>query len=164
MKNSSCCALGTKKQESELKFFMREAKKYKHTTIKVLQGVQKIYGYLPKSVLKFVSQEIGVGVGELFSVASFYAEFSFSPRGKFPISVCLGTACYVKGAEEIFNKICMLLNIKEGETTLDGKFSIDQTRCIGCCGMAPVMVIGDEVVGNVKLADVEKILKSYMEK
>lgn len=164
MKNLDCCSLGTKKQESELKLFLQDSKRYKFTTIKILQGVQKIYGYLPKAVLEVVSKEVGISVGELFSVASFYAEFSFSPQGRFPISVCLGTACYVKGAEEIFNKICMLLNISEGQTTSDGRFSIDQTRCIGCCGMAPVMVIGDEVFGNVKLADVEKILKAYMEK
>ena len=113
-------------------------------------------------MLQYVATKIGKPISELYSVATFYAEFSFSPKGEFPISVCLGTACYVNGAQDIFNKICQLLNIKEGECTSDKKFSIDQTRCIGCCGMAPVLTIGQDVYGNVKLADVEKILGKYM--
>ena len=129
-----------------------------------MQETQRIYGYLPESVLNYVALKTNKSISELYSVATFYAEFSLSPKGEFPISVCLGTACYVNGAEDIFNKVCQLLNIKEGECTLDGKFSIDQTRCIGCCGMAPVMTIGEDVYGNIKLADVEKIISKYMEK
>ena len=164
MSVNNCNLYGTKEQEEFLVELLTHAKKKKYTIIRVLQDIQKIYGYLPESVLNKVSFEMGVPVSEICSVASFYAEFSFSPKGEYPISVCMGTACYVNGAEDIFNKVCHVLRIKEGETSEDGKFSIDQTRCVGCCGMAPVMSIGDDVYGNVKIGDVEKILTKYMEK
>ena len=156
-----CMLLGTKNQEKDLKSKIYESKKYNRTLIWILQETQKIYGYLPQNVLEYVANEIGKPVSEFYSVASFYAEFSFKPKGKYPISVCLGTACYVNGAKEILDKICSTLNIKEGETTEDGLFSIDETRCIGCCGMAPVLTIGDEVFGNVKLDEVDKILVKF---
>lgn len=140
MKNLDCCSLGTKKQESELKLFLRDSKKYKFTTIKILQGVQKIYGYLPKSVLEVVSKETGMADGELFSVASFYAEFSFSPRGKSLISVD-------NEKENVFDA-------KEGELALDGRFCIDK-NCIGC-GLCkrecPVKCIAGEV-RNIHIID-----------
>ena len=143
---------------------VQESKTYNYTIIKVLEETQKIYGYLPKGVMNFISKQLAKPISELYSVATFYAEFSLEPKGKFPISVCLGTACYVNGAQEIFDKISLTLGIKEGECTPDGRFSIDQTRCVGCCGMAPVMTIGEDVYGNLKLADVDKILASYKEK
>ena len=156
-----CMSLGTKNQEKRLIELIEEAKNYKKTTIWVLEGVQKIYGYLPETVLEWVAKELTKPVSELYSVASFYAEFSFKPKGKYPISVCLGTACYVNGAKEILDKIIDRLEIREGETTSDGLFSIDETRCIGCCGMAPVLTVGEDVFGNVKLEDVDKILNKY---
>lgn len=156
-----CMALGTKTQEKELKNIIEEAKKYNRTVIWVLEETQKIYGYLPENVLECVAHDLNKPVGELYSVASFYAEFSFKPKGKYPISVCLGTACYVNGAKEILDKICSQLNIKPGETTLDGLFSIDETRCVGCCGMAPVLTVGEDVFGNVKIEDVDNILAKY---
>lgn len=156
--------LGTREQIDKLNNVLKCAKDEKWTIIKVLQSVQKIYGYLPEVVIKEISKTLSKPVAELYSVITFYAEFSLTPKGKYPISVCLGTACYVNGAGQIFDKICMMLNIKEGETTPDGRFSIDQTRCIGCCGMAPVLTIGSDVYGNVKLGEVENILKTYMEK
>ena len=159
-----CCALGTKTQEKNLMAVLDTAIKYNKTIIWVLEETQKIYGYLPESVLQKVAQKMKTTTSEIYSVASFYAEFSFAPKGKYPISVCLGTACYVNGAQEIFDKICLTLGIREGECTKDGRFSIDQTRCIGCCGMAPVMTIGEDVYGNLKLEDVDKILASYGEK
>lgn len=160
----TCTRLGTKSQVLKLEAIIKNAKKFKHTTIKILQDVQEVYGYLPKSILEHISKELNLPLTNLYGVATFYAEFSLSPKGKYPISVCMGTACYVKGAEAIFNKICMLLKIKEGECTTDKLFSIDQTRCVGCCGMAPVLTIGDDVYGNVELKNVETILKKYMEK
>lgn len=162
MSCNNCMSLGTDNQFKQLNILINESMEKKFTIVKILQEIQKIYGFLPENVLSFVSSKINKPISELYSVATFYAEFSFSPKGEFPISVCLGTACYVNGAQDIFNKICQLLNIKEGECTPDKKFSIDQTRCIGCCGMAPVLTIGQDVYGNVKLSDVEKILSKYM--
>ena len=156
-----CMSLGTKDQEKKLKEKLDEAKKYNRTIIWALEETQKIYGYLPEKVLEEISRKLNKPIAELYSVASFYAEFSFSPKGKYPISVCLGTACYVNGAKDILDKIYSILNISEGETTQDGLFSIDETRCIGCCGMAPVLTVGDDVYGNVKTTDVEQILGKY---
>jgi len=162
--NNSCCNLGTKKQILQFESILTLAKENKWTIIRVLQESQKIYGYLPKAVVEEIAKRLEKPLTDLYSVITFYAEFSLEPKGKFPISVCLGTACYVNGAQQIFDKICLMLGIHEGECTLDGKFSIDQTRCIGCCGMAPVLSIGKDVYGNVKLADVDKILTKYMER
>ena len=164
MADKHCSLLGTDEQKNRLDNLVNNSIKRKYTIIKLLQGIQEIYGYLPENVIKVVAEKTDKPLNEFYSVATFYAEFSFSPRGKFPVSVCMGTACYVNGAEDIFNKVCQILGIKEGECTSDGVFSIDQTRCIGCCGMAPVMTIGNDVYGNVKLAEVEKILNKYMEK
>lgn len=164
MTDIGCEKLGSAAQKKELIRIIKDGEKYKYTLVKLLQDIQKVYGYLPESVLEFLAKETKKSLSEICSVASFYAEFSFLPKGKFPISVCMGTACYVNGAGAILNKIKMLLEIAEGETTADGKFSIDQTRCIGCCGMAPVLTIGNDVYGNVKLAEVDMIIKKYMER
>lgn len=156
-----CMTLGTKNQEQLLIKKIEETKKYNRTIIWILEETQKIYGFLPENVLEFIAEKIDKSVSELYSVASFYAEFSFKPKGKFPISICLGTACYVNGAQNILDKLRAKLNINEGETTEDGLFSIDSTRCVGCCGMAPVLTIGEDIYGNVKLDDIDKILSKY---
>lgn len=161
---NNCCKLGTQKQEALLKSILTISQEKNWTIIRVLQEAQKIYGYLPRSVVEEIAKILNKPLTEVYSVITFYAEFSLEPKGKYPISVCLGTACYVNGAQQVFDKICLLLGIKEGECTQDGKFSIDQTRCVGCCGMAPVLSIGKEVYGNVKLSDVDKILSKYMER
>ena len=161
--NSCCCCLGTDSQKEQLSQLLKSALSEKWTIIKILEEIQSIYGYLPRGVLEEVSNKISMPLSKIYSVATFYSQFSLTPKGDYPISVCLGTACYVNGADAIFSKVCQMLNIKEGECSKDGKFSIDQTRCVGCCGMAPVMTVGKDVYGNVKLADVESILKKYME-
>ena len=160
---SDCNKLGTKEQIKLLNNLILKINNKQVTTIKILQETQKIYGYLPEPVLSYIDKNSTASLNELYSVASFYAEFSFYPKGTYPISVCMGTACYVNGAEDIFNKVCQVLNLKAGETSADGKFSIDQTRCIGCCGMAPVLSIGEDVYGNVKISQVEQILRKYTE-
>lgn len=161
---NQCMSLGTRRQKDELNKLIKKSKKEGLTIVQELRAVQQIYGYLPQGVINYLAKELNKPASEIYSVATFYAEFSLSPKGKYPISVCLGTACYVNGAEQIYNKICQLLNITEGECTQDGMFSIDQTRCIGCCGLAPVLTIGKDVYGNVKLNEVENILNKYMEK
>jgi len=156
--------LGTKHQVEQLQMVINNAKKSKWKIVKLLQETQKIYGYLPKVVIKKIAAELNIPDGEIYSVITFYAEFSLVPKGKYPISVCMGTACYVKGAGQILEKLYAMLKIKEGQCTDDGLFSIDQTRCIGCCGMAPVMTVGEDVYGNITEKDVEIILHKYMEK
>ena len=156
--------LGTKHQVEKLQMVINNAKKSKWKIVKLLQETQKIYGYLPKAVIKKIAAELNIPDGEIYSVITFYAEFSLMPKGKYPISVCMGTACYVKGAGQILEKLYAMLKIKEGQCTDDGLFSIDQTRCIGCCGMAPVMTVGEDVYGNITEKDVEIILHKYMEK
>lgn len=162
MSNNNCNSFGTENQVKKLEMIIKKSKSEGWTIVKILQKLQAVYGYLPQNIIEYVSRKLNLSEAEVYSVISFYAEFSLNPKGKFPISVCLGTACYVNGAGLIFEKICTILGIKEGQTTSDGKFSIDQTRCIGCCGMAPVLTIGEDVYGNVKLNDIENILKKYM--
>ena len=164
MGKTNCHTFGTQRQKDNFENLLICAKNERWTIIKVLEETQKIYGYLPKVVVEKISEVLNKPLTDLYSVITFYAEFSLVPKGMYPISVCLGTACYVNGAGMIFDKICATLGIKEGECTSDGKFSIDQTRCIGCCGMAPVLTVGEDVYGNVKLNDVDTILKKYMEK
>ena len=161
---SNCNHLGTEDQKQKLFNIIKDAKQHNHTIIKILADTQEVYGYLPKPVLEHISKEINMPISQIYGVATFYAQFSLNPKGKYNVSICMGTACYVKGSDAIFNKVCAILKIKAGECTPDGLFSIDQTRCIGCCGMAPVLTIGEDVYGNVKLGEVESILKKYMEK
>jgi len=127
----------------------------------VLQEAQKIFGYVPLEVQKFISENIGVPIAELYGIATFYSQFSITPKGKHQIGICLGTACYVKGAQKVMDKIVEELEIGVGETTPDGLFTIDATRCLGCCGLAPVMMIDGDVYG--KLDDVN-VIPAILEK
>ena len=139
--------------------------KYRNKTgnlIPLLQGTQDIYGYIPLEVQEMIAKGLKVSVAQVFGVITFYSQFSTTPKGENKISVCLGTACYVKGADKIFDKIGAVLNIKDGEVTEDGRFSLDAQRCIGACGLAPVIIINDEVYGNLSIEAVEGILKQYM--
>lgn len=135
----------------------------KASLISVLQGVQKEYGYLSFDNLKYVSETLDISLEEIYSVATFYNAFKFKPKAKYEINVCMGTACYIKGAEKLFNKVKEMLNINLGEMTKDGKFALVETRCIGACGLAPVFKINDEVYGKATPEMIEKILKEYIE-
>jgi NADH-quinone oxidoreductase subunit E len=129
--------------------------------IQVLLDVQNELYYLPRDVLEHVSEALAVPLSRTYHLATFYKAFSLKPKGKHPISVCLGTACHVQGAVKILEQIQRELNIKEGETTPDKKFSVDSVRCLGCCGLAPVVTVGKNLHGKVPLAKVSKILKQY---
>jgi NADH:ubiquinone oxidoreductase subunit E len=129
--------------------------------IQVLLDVQNELYYLPRDVLQYVSAYLHVPLSRTYHLATFYKAFSLKPRGKFPISVCTGTACHVQGAVKILDQIQRELNIKEGETTPDNKFSVECVRCLGCCGLAPVVTVGKNLHGKVPLAKVTKILKQY---
>ncbi len=129
----------------------------------ILQEAQEIYGYLPVEVQAIISRETGISMSEIYGVVTFYAQFNLNPKGKYNIAVCLGTACYVKGAGDVIDKIKQILKIDVDEITPDGKFSLEATRCIGACGLAPVLTIGGEVYGRLTADMMPDIIKKYME-
>lgn len=152
---------GTKEQEEKLLAVIGNHKEERGAIIQVLHEAQEIYGYLPIEVQKIISTELNVPLAEIYGIVTFYSQFSLNPKGEYQIGVCLGTACYVKGSGEILEEIKEILGIDVGECTPDGKFSIDATRCIGACGLAPVITINDDVYGRLKPGEVGEILKKY---
>ncbi|MBR0359556.1 MAG: NADH-quinone oxidoreductase subunit NuoE [Clostridia bacterium] len=155
---------GTKKQEQELREYIMSEKDNPGALMPVLQKAQEIYGYLPIEVQTIIADMLGVSLSEVYGVATFYAQFSLNPKGEHRISVCLGTACYVKGADKILEELERILEIKVGECTRDGLFSLDACRCVGACGLAPVMMIDEDVYGRIKPEDVAGILQKYENK
>ena len=129
--------------------------------INVLHGAQEMFGYLPAEVQEVVAQELNVSVAHVYGVVTFYSFFSMLPKGQHPISICMGTACYVRGAERVLDEFKRQLDVKVGETTPDGKFSLSCLRCVGACGLAPVVMIGEKVYGRVSPDDVKKIVGEY---
>ncbi|MBQ7836985.1 MAG: NAD(P)H-dependent oxidoreductase subunit E [Clostridia bacterium] len=152
---------GTAEQEAQLKAVIADHKDDRGALMPVLQKAQEIYGYLPIEVQTMIAEGMDIPLEKVYGVVTFYAQFSLNPKGKYRISVCLGTACYVKGSGDIFNKFSEILGIKGGEITPDGKFSLDACRCIGACGLAPVLTVNEDVYGNLTVDDVEKILAKY---
>ncbi len=155
---------GTPEQAKKLKEVIKSYKDDNGALMPILQKAQEIYGYLPIEVQTEIAQGLSIPLEKVYGVATFYSQFSLNPKGKYKISVCLGTACYVKGAGEVFDKFGSLLNIKNGECTPDGKFSLEACRCIGACGLAPVITINEEVYGRLVVDDVVGILKEYENK
>ncbi len=129
--------------------------------IAILHRAQGIFGYLPMNVQSHIARKLNINVAKVYGVVSFYSFFSMVPKGEYVISICLGTACFVRGSGKILERVEELLNIKNGETTPDGKFTITTLRCVGACGLAPVMQINDKTYGNITPEDVEGILATY---
>ena len=152
---------GTKEQESALFKLIAEHKDQRGALMPVLQQAQEIYGYLPEEVQIMVANGLGISLSEVYGVVTFYSQFSLNPKGKYNISVCLGTACYVKGAGDIIDRIKTRLGLEVDGITPDGKFSLQATRCIGACGLAPVLTVNEDVHGRLSVDDVDKILKNY---
>ena len=152
---------GTKAQEEELKAVIADLRDTPGALMPILQKAQDIYGYLPAEVQRIIALELGVSMEEVYGVATFYSQFALNPKGEVAIAVCMGTACYVKGSGDILDKICEELGMPAGATSPDGKFSIEATRCIGACGLAPVLTINNEVYGRLTAADVSTILAKY---
>ena len=152
---------GTPEQETALKKVIAELKDTKGALMPIMQQAQDIYGYLPIEVQTIISDETGIPLEKIYGVATFYAQFALQPKGKYQVSVCLGTACYVKGAGPLFDKVAELLSIGNGECTPDGKFSLDSCRCVGACGLAPVMLVNEDVYGRIGPDDVAAILAKY---
>lgn len=152
---------GTQEQEAALAQVIDESRSVKGALMPVLQKAQSIYGYLPIEVQKMIADGLNVSLEEVYGVVTFYSQFSLNPKGEVAIAVCLGTACYVKGSGEILEKISDNIGVKPGETSGDGKYSLEATRCIGACGLAPVMTINEDVYGRLKLDEIDGILAKY---
>ena len=129
----------------------------------ILQKAQEIYGYLPIEVQTIIAKEMDIPLEKIYGVVTFYSQFSLNPKGKYKISVCLGTACYVKGSGDIYNKLMEKLGITGGECTADGKYSLEACRCIGACGLAPVMTVNEDVYGRLTVDEIDGILKKYID-
>ncbi len=160
-KKTSVPFRGTKEQEEQLRQIIAELKDQPGSLMPIMQKAQEIYGYLPIEVQTMISEWTGIPMEKIYGVATFYAQFALAPKGEYRISVCLGTACYVKGSQGVYDKISEVLGIGEGECTADGKFSLDSCRCVGACGLAPVMMINDDVYGRLTPDQVPAILAKY---
>ena len=146
----------------QLEKFIDELPEKRGALISVLHKAQSIFGYLPKEVQIFIGRKLDVPVSQVYGVVSFYSFFTMEPKGKHPIAVCMGTACYVRGADKVVDYFKRELGIEVGQTTEDGKFSLDALRCVGACGLAPVVLVGEKVYGRIVTAeDVKKILSEY---
>lgn len=152
---------GTKEQKAALLKVIADHKGDKGSLMPILQQAQSIYGYLPIEVQTIISNEMNVPLEKIYGIVTFYSQFSLYPKGKYKVSVCLGTACYVKGSGDIFSKLQELLGISDGECTPDGKFSLESCRCIGACGLAPVLTVNDDVYGKLTVDDLEGIFAKY---
>lgn len=161
MENKTIPFNGTKEQEQQLMAVIENHKGQDGAVIPVLHKAQDIYGYLPIEVQEMISEGLDVPLAEIYGIVTFYTQFSLNPKGRYQIGICLGTACYVKGSGDILEKVKEILGIDVGECTPDGLFSIDATRCIGACGLAPVMTVNDDVYGRLVVDDVADILKKY---
>ena len=149
------------KKTAELKQFIAANKDTKGPLMPIMQKAQELFGYLSLETQELIADSLDIPVSEVYGVATFYSQFSLRPKGENVVSVCTGTACYVKGAQAVLEEVENVLGIKAGETTKDGKFTIQDTRCLGCCGRAPVMVINEDVYGRLTPADIKGIFEKY---
>jgi len=152
---------GTQEQEKQLRKIIADHKDVPGALMPVLQKSQELYGYLPIEVQTIIAEGLGISIEEVYQVVTFYAQFSLNPIGKHRVAVCLGTACYVKGSQNILDELEKQLGVKAGGTTPDGVFTLEATRCLGCCGLAPVIVVDEEVYGRLVPADIKGILAKY---
>lgn len=152
---------GTKEQEEQLLAIIEKYRGVQGAMMPILQQTQDVYGYLPVEAMQIIAEKTGKPIEEIFGIASFYSQFSLNPKGEVAIAVCLGTACYVKGSGDLFKKIEEVLGIEGGGTSSDGKYSLEATRCIGACGLAPVLTVNGTVYGRLGVGDIEGILAQY---
>ena len=154
---------GTPEQEKALLEVIDRLKDQRGALMPILQEAQDIYGYLPEEVQQIIAKGLKIPFEEVYGVATFYSQFALNPKGKYKVSVCLGTACYVKGSGEVYARLAKELGIEGGECTADMNFSLEACRCVGACGLAPVIMINDEVYGRLTPDEVPKILAKYKE-
>ena len=153
---------GTAEQEKQLMEIIAAHKNMKGALMPVLQQAQELYGYLPIEVQTMIAEGLDIPLAEVYGVVTFYGQFTLNPKGSYRVAVCLGTACYVKGSGDVINRITQKLGIEPGGITPDGKFSLDATRCVGACGLAPVMTVNDDVYGRIQPDEVDAILDKYL--
>jgi NADH-quinone oxidoreductase subunit E/NADP-reducing hydrogenase subunit HndA len=146
---------------SQLKAICKEFNNDKGELINVLHKAQHLFGYLPAEVQEVIAQELKTSTAHVYGVVTFYSFFTMIPKGEYPISICMGTACYVRGAEKVLDEFKRILKINVGETTTDGKFSLSCLRCVGACGLAPVVLVGEKVYGRVSPDGVKEIIREY---
>ncbi len=151
----------TQEQMQKLNALLEKHRGAADAAVTVLEEVQQIFGYLPEPVLKKVGEALGRSTEEMFGIGTFYSQFSLYPKGKYNFAVCMGTACYVNGSNEIFDRLKQKIGVEEGHSTDDGKLSISAMRCVGCCGLAPVMTVNEEVYGKITPAQVDAIVEKY---
>ncbi len=162
IQNCSCCECDAEDERVEVvKTLIENLKSVKGSLIQVLHGIQEVYGYLPENILRMVSEGMDIPMTEIYGVATFYHLFSLEPKGKHVIKVCMGTACYVKGSQTILNRLSQELNIEVGKTSVDGNFTLEATRCLGACGLSPVITIDEKVYARVTLEDARRILDEF---
>lgn len=153
---------GTAEQEAQLRAVIEEYKTVPGGTMPVLQAAQNIYGYLPEEVQVVVAEGLDIPLEEVYGISTFYSFFTFNPKGKYSVKVCLGTACYVKGSQKILERIEQKLDCKAGSITPDSKYSVESLRCVGACGLAPVMIVNDDVYGRMTPDMVDEVLAKYV--
>ena len=152
------------KVETETKEILKKYPKERSRLIAILNDIQEKYGYIPKHAQMVISSELSIPMAEIYGVITFYSRFTLAPKGKYNISICLGTACYVKGSQKLLDRAKERLKIEPGQVTPDGKFSIDDVRCVGACGLAPVFMVNDEVYGNATVKQFDEVIDQYMNK
>ncbi len=158
------CNCEENKKDEKMEQILSKYSKEKSNLIQILNEVQEAYGYISTDAQLAISKYLNMPMAEIYGVITFYSRFTLKPKGKYNISVCLGTACYVKGSEKVLDRLKEKLGIDVGEITPDGKFSIEATRCIGACGLAPVFTVNNEVYGNATPEMIDKIIEEYKEK
>ena len=165
MEENKCqCECGCNGRDEFLDGLCEKYQPIKDNLIQMLNEVQEHYGYIPLKAQKALSEHLNVAMAEVYGVITFYSRFTLKPKGKYNVAVCLGTACFVKGSEKLLDTAKEALKIKEGETTEDGKFSLEATRCIGACGLAPVFTVNEEVYGKATPELMKKVIQEYMNK
>lgn len=162
VKDKKNCA--DSKIRSETLEIAEKFKKDKDNLIAILNEIQQKYGYVPKEAQLVVSEYLSIPLAEIYGVITFYSRFTLEPKGKYNLSICMGTACFVKGSKEILDRAKERLGIEEGKTTPDGKFSLDTMRCVGACGLAPVFIINNEVYGKASVKKLDEVLDEFMKK
>ncbi len=162
--NQNCMNCAEERVKKEVSEILNQYTEEKDNLIPILNEVQVKYGYIPKVAQLEIANYLHMALAEVYGVITFYSRFTLVPKGKYNVSVCLGTACFVKGSREILERAKAKLGIEEGQTTKDGKFSLDTTRCVGACGLAPVFTVNDEVYGKATVKKLDEVLDMYMSK
>ena len=157
----NCERLGTDEQVAKFEGVLLENKNCPDNVMVALQKTQGIFGYIPEKTVAMISKSLNVAESKIYGIISFYSQFTLTPRAKYNLDICLGTACFVLGANDILNKILEKLKVQVGEMTPDGKWIVTSCRCLGCCGLAPAITINGEVYGKLKVEDIDRIIDSF---